>query len=44
MNNKYYESPEIKIINIEPDENLMNDVGLSGQGVEGGGPGGMGEG
>ena len=34
MNNEKYESPEIKVINIEPDENLMNgDVPGTSQGA-----------
>ena len=33
MNNEKYESPEIQVISMEPDENLM-DIGTS-QGYEG---------
>ncbi len=33
MNNEKYESPEIQVISIEPDESLM-DIGTS-QGIEG---------
>ena len=32
MNNEKYESPEIQVISIEPDESLMN-AGIASQGV-----------
>lgn len=32
MTNEKYESPEIKVISVEPDESLM-DVGTGSQGV-----------
>lgn len=33
MNNEKYESPEIQVISVEPDESLMGDVGTGSQGV-----------
>ena len=36
MENKKYESPEITVISIEPDEKLMGEVpGMEDQGVGG---------
>ena len=32
MNNEKYESPEIQVISVEPDESLM-DTGIGSQGV-----------
>ena len=34
MNNEKYESPEIQVISIEPDESLMSGAGIGSQGVE----------
>ena len=34
MNNKKYESPEIQVISVEPNEELMDGVPGSSQGAE----------
>lgn len=36
MNKEKYESPEIRIISMEPDESLMQEAGNTSVGVEDG--------